>query len=196
MEQLTRHYVYPDGKHGYEAIGHGMVEQRPFFEIIKRLAEYEDTGLTPEEVQNLAAKWQGKELNKHITELLDAEEQGLLIKLPCKVGDTVYDIDFGRIMQFTITGFSYGLNEEDEDCEDDEESESDNEIRLYCSNWNGSITQDFAISAIDKSVFLTREAAEKALKLLDDMKNRIINGEENSVEPVGLFSKEGVKTDE
>ncbi len=27
---------------------------------------------------------------KHIQNLLDAEEQGLLLRLPCKVGDTVY----------------------------------------------------------------------------------------------------------
>lgn len=29
---------------------------------------------------------------KHIQDLIDAEEQGLLVKLPCKVGDALYDI--------------------------------------------------------------------------------------------------------
>lgn len=29
---------------------------------------------------------------KHIQNLIDLEEQGLLIKIPCKVGDTVYEV--------------------------------------------------------------------------------------------------------
>jgi hypothetical protein len=50
-------------------------------EEMKLLQAYLDTGLLPEEVSNLAVKWQGKELNQHIQELLDAEKQGLLIKM-------------------------------------------------------------------------------------------------------------------
>ena len=33
----------------------------------------------------------------HISHLLDAEEQGLLLRLPCKVGDRIYFIDDGEI---------------------------------------------------------------------------------------------------
>lgn len=40
------------------------------------------------------------------------EEQGRLIKLPCKVGDTVWDNDFGRPCAYTITAFSFGECEE------------------------------------------------------------------------------------
>lgn len=46
-------------------------------EAVNRLSAYEDTGLTPTEVAKLAkakADWQ-------------------LVVLPCKVGDTVYEID-------------------------------------------------------------------------------------------------------
>ena len=53
MERLTKHNIYFDGQHGYEALGYSMTEQRPFYEIIKRLSEYEDIGLTPEEIREL-----------------------------------------------------------------------------------------------------------------------------------------------
>lgn len=42
----------------------------------------------------------------------DLEEQGRLIKLPCKVGDTVCDNDYGRPCAYTITAFSFGECEE------------------------------------------------------------------------------------
>lgn len=34
----------------------------------------------------------------------DAEEQGLLVRLPCKVGNTIWDIDTGRPEPYKITG--------------------------------------------------------------------------------------------
>jgi len=51
--RLTEHHIYPDGQHGYEALGHDAYSQRPFIEITKKLALYEDTGYTPEEVKHL-----------------------------------------------------------------------------------------------------------------------------------------------
>lgn len=42
--------------------------------VIAKLVEYEKTGLAPEQVRELA----------------DAGKQGLLLRMPCKVGDTVY----------------------------------------------------------------------------------------------------------
>lgn len=33
----------------------------------------------------------------------DAEEKGLLFRLPCKVGDVVWDNDFGRPCAYTMT---------------------------------------------------------------------------------------------
>lgn len=51
--RLTAHYVYFDGQHGYEALGHDAYSQRPFIEITRKLALYEDTGCTPEEIGQL-----------------------------------------------------------------------------------------------------------------------------------------------
>lgn len=38
----------------------------------------------------------------------EAEEYGLLVRLPCKVGDTVWDNDFGYPESYEIKAFSYG----------------------------------------------------------------------------------------
>src|SRR5690606_26021368 len=55
-----------------------LIEEKSDFdgltEAINRLAEYEDSGLSPEEVQELA----------------QAKADGRLVVLPCKVGDNVY----------------------------------------------------------------------------------------------------------
>lgn len=49
---------------------------------------------------------------KKLADYEDLEEQGRLIKLPCKVGDTVWDNDYGRPCAYTITAFSFGECEE------------------------------------------------------------------------------------
>ncbi len=89
----------------------------------------------------------------------DLEEQGKLLKLPCAVGDTVWDIDFGRPRNYEVTGFSFGsLND------DDWEEKVLEQVIVYYTNSSGSITGTFAVSEIGKTVFLTKEAAEAALK--------------------------------
>lgn len=57
MDRLTEHRVYSwDKSHGYDALGYGAIEQKPFFPLIKKLAEYEDSGLSPSEVAELNTK--------------------------------------------------------------------------------------------------------------------------------------------
>ena len=96
----------------------------------------------------------------------DAEEQGRLIKFPCKVGDTVWDNEFGRPCAYTITAFSFGECEE-YICK----PVTTKEVVFYYENSSGSITGSFAESAIGKSVFLNKSEAEAKLKEL--------RGEEN-----------------
>lgn len=91
----------------------------------------------------------------------DLEEQGLLLRLPCKVGSVIWDIDFGRPCGYEVTGFSFGNLNEDY-CED--EFTAFDQVIVYYTNSNGCITGNFAISEIGKTVFLTRELAEEALK--------------------------------
>ena len=91
----------------------------------------------------------------------DLEEQGRLIKLPCKVGDTVWDNDYGRPCAYTITAFSFGECEE-YICE----PVTTKEVVFYYANSSGSITGSFAESEIGKSVFLNKSEAEAKLKEL------------------------------
>lgn len=91
----------------------------------------------------------------------DLEEQGRLAKLPCKVGDTVWDNDFGRPCAYTITAFSFGECKE-YICE----PVTTKKAVFYYANSSGSITGSFAESEIGKSVFLNKSEAEAKLKEL------------------------------
>lgn len=106
-----------------------------------------------------------KNLEK-LKEYENLEEQGMLIKLPCKVGDTVWDNDCGRPCAYTITAFSFGECEE-YICE----PVTTKEVVFYYANSNGSITGSFAESEIGKSVFLNKSEAEAKLKELRGAEN-------------------------
>ena len=99
---------------------------------------------------------------KELKSYKDLEEQGLLVRLPCKVGDTVWDNDFGHPVSYEINAFSYGY------CDSYVEPNIEDEIIFYYENYNGSITGAFPMSEIGKTVFLAREEAEKKL---EEMKN-------------------------
>jgi hypothetical protein len=92
----------------------------------------------------------------------DLEEQGLLVRLPCKVGDTVWDNDFGYPESYEIKAFSYGY------CDSYVEPDIEDQIIFYYENYSGSITGAFPMSEIGKTVFLTREEAEKKLEKLQN----------------------------
>ena len=92
----------------------------------------------------------------------DLDEQGLLLRLPCKLGDTVFDNDFGKPCKYTITGFSFGTGEDYID-----EPVSEKEVVYYCSNYSGSITGSFAVSELGNTVFLTQAEAEQKLKEME-----------------------------
>ena len=92
----------------------------------------------------------------------DLEEQGRLVILPCKVGDTVWDNDCGRPCAYTITAFSFGECEE-YICE----PVTTKEVVFYYANSSGSITGSFAESEIGKTVFLTKSEAEQKLKEME-----------------------------
>lgn len=164
--------------------------------VLNGLAAYEDTDLEPEEVIRVEQerdyyhkqaveianlfdhkdndfrklnqecdywKTEAKKAMAQLGEYKIAEEQGLYIKLPCKVGDTVWDNDFGKPMPSMIKGFSLGVSSDDEEENDDYDN---NEIRMYSIGCG--IEQSFSISEIGKTVFITREAAEKALQSTQD----------------------------
>lgn len=85
----------------------------------------------------------------------DAEEQGLLLRLPCNVGDKIF-IDFAGfgkdIDKFTVKDFHL-------DCFED------GETILYCDYESNDKTLSGQIDVMEfgKTVFLTREEAEAKL---------------------------------
>nr|DAN01928.1 MAG TPA: hypothetical protein [Caudoviricetes sp.] len=94
---------------------------------------------------------------KKLADYEDLEEQGLLVRLPCKVGDTVWDIDTGYPEPYKITAFSYG-------CHDLVGFGCDDDITFYYTSCRRQTAGAFLLSEIGRTVFLTREEAEKKLK--------------------------------
>lgn len=120
-------------------------------QVWERLKAYEDTGLTPKEVTALGklfdyALKESKTLTeqltllKHIRELAVADKDGRVGMLPCKVGDVLYAAESAPVIPLHVMDVAIYLALEGEDGGDYER-----------------------ISNIGKTVFLTREEAEKAL---------------------------------
>lgn len=130
-----------------------MLEKHPCIDMANNTLK--SRLLTDEEVD----KWE---------EYKQLEEQGILVKLPCRVGDTVWDNDYGRPCAYTITAFSFGECEE-YICE----PVTKKETVFYYANSSGSITGSFAESEIGKSVFLNKSEAEAKLEELRGNQNEV-----------------------
>lgn len=127
----------------------------------KLLAAYEDTGLEPEEVLtakenaevacalNLLKEYQSVGSVEHFRELSQAERDGRLVVLPCKVGDKIFHLFYGEIQNLLVSNVIY--------------------------RGHGGYSTNFLVECIPfhrfywreeigKTVFLTREEAEAALK--------------------------------
>lgn len=157
MGRLTKRaggtVVYAGGYKQYEG-GDIPAEVSPqgVRELLVRLAEYEDTGLTPEQCAEYAkADREGRyivlrdaeqEGVKRLRELAEADKDGRVTVLPCKVGDTVYLIVTKRARNYTP------------------EFRFVKKSRLTFLNME-RILQDFG-----KEAFLTREEAEKTLEAM------------------------------
>ena len=127
----------------------GMCSQRQTWE---RLKEYEDTGFDPEEIADFMKRWEqtveiGGMLKKycidHIRDLLQAEQDGRLVVLPCKVGDHVW-VDSREAVVENFFGY-------------------ETERYLHAQFYDNMQYIDIPFTEIGKTVFLTREEAEAAL---------------------------------
>lgn len=104
------------------------------------LRAYEATGLTPEEVLP-----KGKV--ERIRELLKADKDGRLVVLPCKLGDKLYRVFAGEIFEYRVGSMKYFAIQ----------GRWDIETYPFCP---------CVESSIGKTIFLTREEAEKALEAM------------------------------
>lgn len=140
-----------------------IVHAKEVVEKNYRGADFESIDYIDDDIKANCVKYaeEHEQLAEWIEELKsykDLEEQGLLVRLPCKVGDMVWDNDFGYPESYEIKAFSYGY------CDSYVEPDTEDQIIFYYENYSGSIAGAFPISEIGKTVFLTREEAEKKLE--------------------------------
>lgn len=125
-------------------------------DLYGRLKAYEDTGLTPEKIKapfteettiNLAAQALGVEADR-IRELAEADKDGRVVVLPCKVGDKLYRVFAGEIFEHRVGSMKYFAIQ----------GRWDIETRPFCPCVENSI---------GKTIFLSHKEAEKALQEME-----------------------------
>lgn len=127
-----------------------------------RLAAYEDTRLTPEEIDmDHAAAEQLRHLCRNcdldrLEKLAEADKDGRLVVPPCKAGDTVYEVTSRKtISEYRVKAIR---------------------VELFCTFIEWDIVAGFVdksifgvpVDEIGKTVFLTHEEAKKALEAKKD----------------------------
>ena len=89
-----------------------------------------------------------RKMAQKLAEYEDLEEQGLLLRLPCKVGDRLYRIDFlGFIISDTVHSIHI----------------LQNTAYLEMNYWD----KDISLSEVGKTIFLTQSEAEQKLKEME-----------------------------
>ena len=130
-------------------------------DLYGRLKALEDTGWTPEMLhklgENAGHMWDFAQAAENMTvgrlkELAEADKAGRVVVLPCKIGDKLYRVFAGEIFEIRVGSMKYfaiqGL--------------WDIETYPFCP---------CVESSIGKTVFLSREEAEKALREMEGKKD-------------------------
>lgn len=116
--------------------------------VWKRLKAYEDAGLSPQacaEAREIEETLSGYDYSiSRMVELMKADKDGRVVVLPCKVGDKLYRVFAGEIFEHRVGSMKYFAIQ----------GRWDIETYPFCP---------CVESSIGKTVFLTREEAEKAL---------------------------------
>ena len=177
MERLTeKHYLAED--HYMKCsedcnVDMDCVDCPAFDKLIERLAAYEDTGLTPEEVlpkdkaDEIALKLMRlADLERlcsydRLRELAEADKDGRCVVLPCKVGDTVWIVGAVRkLYSAKVRTFFCGHPSA---VRGDDDGGHIHMIR--------TTECDIPMQEFGKTVFLSREEAEKALQEMEGKKD-------------------------
>ena len=165
MERLTeKHYLAED--HYMKCsedcnVDMDCVDCQAFDKLIERLAAYEETELTPEEIKapftedamiNLAAQALGVEPSR-LRELAEADKDGRVVVLPCRQGDELWTYcnhPVKRVYSFTVSDVS-----------------TLNGRTVLNTLGLGTIRPE----DISKTVFRTREEAERAIQGMEGKKD-------------------------
>lgn len=120
-------------------------------EAIDRLAAYEETGFYPEALEQ-CAKMLGNINILQFYEWLKANNEGRLVVLPCKINDTLFMLKDGEIYSGPVRFLRW-------------EYHKDRGVRSdIVANPNPYFSIGASFDDFGKSVFLTREKAEAALR--------------------------------
>ena len=181
MERLTKRlssgaptYNYPascyfDDDSGPDKIAQSAFRQR----CVERLADYEDSACEPEEVlpkdkadEIVLKLMRLADLESlcsytRLRELAEADKDGRLVVLPCKVGDTVWVTSnpwTGKLLKKPLDAYVNGMKMYSHGLY----------VNLLFDTRKINGTRDYEINHIGKTVFLTHEEAEAALEAMKD----------------------------
>ncbi len=144
-KRIGEHVYYTKGK--YDETIPAECEPHDVRKILQALADYEDTRHTPEEC---AAEFE------ELAAYRDAEQDGTLLRLPCAIGTMVWSYDLCNCL--------YQGERCPYDCNSSQRKTVFNKNCLkYCEVYQFEFTINH-LNFFGKSVFLTREEAEAALK--------------------------------
>ena len=126
-----------------------------------RLADYEDPGVTPEQVVWMKevieiAFDHDKSRVERAHELHVADKEGRVVVLPCKVGDTVYFVNAKQILEFAVVGYAV------------DETGISWVYSEHVDKTGHTNERKFSPDRFGKNTFLTREEAERALQEMED----------------------------
>lgn len=145
-------------------------------ELRARLAAYEDTGLDPDEAEACKVALMGKSLAEikeiegisveRMKDLAKAEAEVKLLVLPCKVGDTIYEIDLPEygVIVCKVIWIDYYIGPAAHIQGNEMVAAVSVSVEVIDGHGKGSCYA-FEQSDFGKTVFLTREEAEAALKV-------------------------------
>lgn len=98
-----------------------------------------------------------KRMVEKLADYEDLEEQGRLVILPCKIGDTIYEVSYENrefvIKEHIVKEFIY-------------RTYRFSRIEIYCENENGFLACN-NIGKLDECLFLTKAEAEQKLKEME-----------------------------
>ena len=135
---------------------------------VTRLKAYEDTGLMPDEIRAMQEEhFSGLEMAKLHSALMElkkyqeADKDGRLVVLPCKVGDTVWAIEnpwTGELLKKPIEAYVNGMKKFSHGLY----------VNVLFDTRKINGTKDYEVNHIGKTLFLTCEEAERALEAKRD----------------------------
>lgn len=127
--------------------------------LTERERNVDGTGVAKEEITDGLLKPFADKILTKLADYEDLEEHGLLVRLPCKVGDTVYRVNSGAkqpIIPMTVSEIHFLC------------CKNERAVRFDAIGKEDMGESCYRLEDIGRIVFLTRE---EAAKKLEEMKN-------------------------